>query len=292
MSDRPLVSILTPSFNQAKWLEDNLRSVAKQSYPVVEHIVMDGGSTDGSIEILASSGPRVRWQTESDRGQSHAINKAFQASSGEIIGWLNSDDAYFGIDAVSSAVAAFQQDSSIAVVYGHAALVNASGLILQMIWVPPFNRKLLRKQNFIIQPATFIRRDAASDFLVREEYQYCMDRELWVRLADNHRFHRIDKLLAIDRHHPYRKVNTRSDLAEADAVRLYNDHGIRDDAGSLRRARLMRVVSRINGVRLVPHYRHPLAFTASPTSAGALLRRQLTQRRAQMDVGMPSESRR
>src|SRR5437868_3953200 len=101
-----LVSVLTPSFNQRPWLKDNLESVSSQSYPNIEHIVMDGASTDGSVEILRNSLHNVRWLSEPDRGQSHALNKAFAESRGEIVGWLNSDDAYFSCDAVGDVVAA------------------------------------------------------------------------------------------------------------------------------------------------------------------------------------------
>ncbi|MGH7485372.1 MAG: glycosyltransferase, partial [bacterium] len=150
------VSILTPSYNQARWLPDNLRSVAEQSYPAIEHIVVDGGSTDGSVQTLAAAAPTVLWESGPDEGQSDAINKAFARSTGDIVGWLNSDDAYFGPTVVEEAVALFAADPSIAVVYGHAILVNGSGLILQVLWAPPFDRSLLRLHDFIIQPAAFI----------------------------------------------------------------------------------------------------------------------------------------
>src|SRR5258707_986120 len=101
---RPLVSVVTPSFNQGRWLIENLRSVAVQSYPLIEHVVMDGGSTDGSLAVLADASPSVVWESGPDNGQSDAINKAFRRSSGEIIGWLNSDDAYFSSDVVDKAV--------------------------------------------------------------------------------------------------------------------------------------------------------------------------------------------
>src|SRR5690349_2661306 len=108
-----LVSILTPSYNQAKWLADNLRSVAAQDYPYIEHVVMDGGSTDGSVDILRHADSRVRWFSEADDGQSHALNKALAESHGDIIGWLNSDDAYFSPDAVSTVVRAFTNNPDI-----------------------------------------------------------------------------------------------------------------------------------------------------------------------------------
>ena len=104
----PLVSVVTPSYNQGRWLADNLRSVAMQSYSAIEHVVMDGGSTDGSRDILASASPAVVWDSGPDGGQSDAINKAFSRSTGEIIGWLNSDDAYFSGDVVARAVEVFE----------------------------------------------------------------------------------------------------------------------------------------------------------------------------------------
>lgn len=101
---KPLVSILTPSSNQANWLADARGSVENRSYPNIEHIVMDGGSTDGSVELLRKEGgSHVRWWSEADRGQSHALNKALAISHGGIIGWLNPDDAYFARDAVAMA---------------------------------------------------------------------------------------------------------------------------------------------------------------------------------------------
>jgi len=151
----PLVSVLTPSLGQARWLGDNLDSVERQTYDRLEHVVIDGNSTDGSVELLVGrSRPGLSWLSEPDRGQSHALNKAFVRSTGEIIGWLNSDDAYFGPTVVEDVVRIFEADPDLAVVYGHALLVNAEGLVLQTIWVPPFDSTLLRLHDFIVQPTT------------------------------------------------------------------------------------------------------------------------------------------
>jgi glycosyltransferase involved in cell wall biosynthesis len=125
----PLVSILTPSFNQAAFLPDNLRSVECQTYARVEHIVIDGSSTDGSVEILQDAGDSVRWRSEPDEGQADAVNKAFRESQGEMIGWLNSDDAYFDCRVIEDAVAYFLSHPDVDAVYGHCLqITGAAGL--------------------------------------------------------------------------------------------------------------------------------------------------------------------
>src|SRR5688572_23602687 len=99
-----LVSILTPSYNYAQFIGDCLLSVTNQTHPNIEHIVVDDASTDGTVDVLRDTGTSVRWVSEPDRGQSHALNKALAMSEGEIIGWLNADDAYADTRAVERAV--------------------------------------------------------------------------------------------------------------------------------------------------------------------------------------------
>jgi glycosyltransferase involved in cell wall biosynthesis len=202
----PLVSILTPSYNQADWLRDNLSSVGNQTYANIEHVVMDGGSTDGSLEILEQSHSRVRWRSESDRGQSHALNKAFDQSEGEIIGWLNSDDAYVDRRSVQSVVDIFEQRPEVGFVYGHGLLVNRSNTVLQYIWVPPFSRAAMLRRTFFVQPSAFIRRSVVSPPLVDENLHYVMDRDLWWRLLDRTQFCRVDRVIGLDRYQPDRKT--------------------------------------------------------------------------------------
>lgn len=222
---QPLVSVLTPSFEQARWLADNLHSVACQTYPAIEHIVMDGGSTDGTRALLEAAGPRVHWTSEPDRGQAHALNKALALSQGDIIGWLNSDDAYFDSGVVAEVVGFFECHPEVDVVYGHAACVNADGRILHYFWAPPFRRRVLRLYDYIVQPAVFCRRSALSDRFVDESFEFAMDYELWLRLAQCHRFARIDRLIAIDRIQPERKSRTRLDALEIDSQRLAITYG-------------------------------------------------------------------
>ena len=176
MTSQPLVSVITPAYNQAAWLPDCLLSVANQTYQHIEHIVVDDGSTDDTPSILERAAGSVRRIRQENAGQSAAINRAFRNARGEIVGWLNSDDAFFDVRAVEKAVATFQKYPRADVVYGHAALVNAEGLLLQLVWAPPFNGKLLRFTNFIVQPAAFVRRSAVGDRIVSESYDFSMDR--------------------------------------------------------------------------------------------------------------------
>jgi glycosyltransferase involved in cell wall biosynthesis len=122
----PLVSIVTPSLDQAEFIEDAIRSVLDQEYPNIEYLVVDGGSRDGTLEILRQHGDSLRWTSDRDKGQSDAINHGFAATSGEIIAWLNADDRYVP-DAVRAAVEAFEQDPSLDLVYGQAAFIDRAG---------------------------------------------------------------------------------------------------------------------------------------------------------------------
>ena len=279
------VSVISPSFNQARWLAETIRSVAAQDYPNVEHIVMDGGSNDGSKELLAASPSVTRWRSEPDRGQSHAINKAFAASTGDIIGWLNSDDAYYDRRVLSDVVAEFERRPEIDVVYGHGALVNGGGLVLHALWVPPFNARLLRRTNFLIQPAAFVRCSAVGDALVDEQLQYSMDREVWLRLLTSGcRFARIDRVLAIDRHWTGRKSSQRLDLAAIDLVELQRRYGVSPaDATDAGLNKLYTVTRRAAGVRLAKDLlAKDLVFDGRVDGWPRLLRRQLLLTRASM----------
>lgn len=204
------VSILTCSFNQARWLGTNIRSVREQTHREVEHIIADGDSSDGSLQLLrhaAKVDPRLTFWSRADRGQSDALNQAYRVSQGAIIGWLNSDDALFDPHALAAVVTAFDADPRVDVVYGHVALVNESDLILEHMWVPAWHKSLLPWWGFLRQPGVFFRRALLDRCgFVDERFDYTMDGELWHRLVRaNARFRRVDRLLAIDRHQHGRK---------------------------------------------------------------------------------------
>ena len=135
-SSRPKITIVTPSYNQASFIEEALLSVQKQNYPSVEHIVIDGASTDGTVEILKRYGnlsgwEHLRWISEPDQGQSDALNKGFRMATGEIIGWLNSDDRYRA-NCFSYVASAFGQTPDTDVLYGDCTWIDALGNCLQI----------------------------------------------------------------------------------------------------------------------------------------------------------------
>ncbi|HZC74565.1 MAG TPA: glycosyltransferase family 2 protein [Gaiellaceae bacterium] len=225
--DLPLVSILTPSFDQGRFLRDCLDSVSRQTYPRLEHVVMDGGSADESQDILAESGAAVRWTSEPDRGQADAVNKAFEASAGEIVGWVNSDDGLFAVDSVARVVDAFARDPGAGVVYGDAALVDEGGRILRhhrSRW-PAGSLPLVSP---IVQPAAFFRRSVVQpgEPLLRTELHRFLDYELWLRLrARGVRFVHLPAVVAVDRDHPQRKVRTTDEIFIEESSQLVAKYG-------------------------------------------------------------------
>jgi glycosyltransferase involved in cell wall biosynthesis len=278
MTRQPLVSVLTPSFNQGAFIADTLGSVASQSYGNVEHIVMDGGSTDRTIEILSAADPRVVWRSEPDGGQTSALNKAFAASTGEIVGWLNSDDAYYDVRAIEDVVTFFEEHPAVDVVYGHAARITAGGRVVRILHVPRFKRRHLLWECFLVQPAAFVRRRAIEDAFLNEGFSFAMDWELWLRLSLTRRFARLDRVLAVDRTHRERKILTWLPVLEADTRRLEAMYGVWRPDNWRWRHRYYFVTGRLGGARHIVFPRAPLAFSGRQDSKWALLRTQIASR--------------
>ena len=181
----PKVSIVTPSFNQAPFLEQTQRSVLEQDYPNLEYIVIDGGSTDGSLEIIHKYADRLAyWQSQPDQGQTDAINQGFARASGEIFAWLNSDDLLLP-GAVSAAVKALQEHPEAAMIYGDALLINAEGKTIGKFPAAQTDyRKLRRGYVHIPQQASFFRADLWRQVGPLDvSFYFAMDYDLWVRLA-------------------------------------------------------------------------------------------------------------
>ncbi len=189
MNPQPLVSIITPSYNQARYLEETMRSVLSQDYPNLEYLIVDGGSTDGSAEIIARCArehpERIPWWvSERDAGQTDAINKGFARARGEILAWLNSDDLYYP-GAVSEAVAFLQAHPQAGMVYGDADLVDGEGRQLGRFPAAQTDyRRLRRGYVHIPQQAAFFRAALWRKVgPLDPTFYFAMDYDLWVRLA-------------------------------------------------------------------------------------------------------------
>ena len=184
----PLVTIVTPSLNQGPWIRKTLESVAAQTYPRVEHVVVDGGSTDETVEILRST-PGIRWVSEKDRGQADAINIGISMSSGEFIAYLNSDDLLYP-DAVSIAVDHFRNNPSVDLLYGDGTVIDEYGNALWEWLSRPEDFRLLADYhflwndftNYILQQATFWRRSLHGRIgFFDENFHYALDIDFWLR---------------------------------------------------------------------------------------------------------------
>jgi glycosyltransferase involved in cell wall biosynthesis len=180
----PLVSIITPSYNQALYLEETIRSVLGQDYPNIEYLVVDGGSTDGSVEIIRRYADRLAWWvSEADSGQAEAINKGLQRARGEIVAWLNSDDVYLP-GAIHCAAAAFQQNPNLGLVFGDALTTDAQGKPLNRLTFGNWGLVDLLRFRIICQPAAFMRRSVLQQAgLLDLSYHCFLDHHLWLRMA-------------------------------------------------------------------------------------------------------------
>ncbi len=196
MTDLPLVSIVTPSFNSARYIERTIRSVQAQDYPNVEHIIIDGGSKDGTVDILKRF-PAVQWISEPDRGQADALNKGFARAKGSILGWLNADDLY-APGAIRRSVEYLLGHPDAVMTYSDCEIIDGEDRSIGKIVAREYNEFLhLAWFNVIPQPTCFFRQNAylkAGPLDVT--LHYCMDWEYWVRLGRTGRLARIPGTLA------------------------------------------------------------------------------------------------
>lgn len=221
------ITIVTPSLNQGRYLPEAVGSVLMQDYPSIEYLVLDGGSTDGTIEYLRSLPDRVRWRSQPDGGQVAAILEGFNLGRGHLLAWLNADDV-LAAGAIRRAVDAFDADPSLDLVYGRADFIDSAGArIGPCSHVGPFDAgRLLRDLDFIAQPAAFFSR-AAFEAVggLDAGLLYCFDYDLWLRLADRGHVRFLDELLALVRVHPETKTARGGVTRLTEIERMVARHG-------------------------------------------------------------------
>ncbi len=194
----PLVSIVTPSLNQGRFVREAIESVLSQGYPRIEYLVVDGGSTDGTLDVLRSYGDDLTWVSEPDAGQSDAIVKGFARSRGEILTWLNADDV-LAPGAVERAALELERAPEAGLVYGRGVILDAGGAETgPFVEIEPFNLwRLLHVLDYVLQPAAFFRRSAYEDAGgLDPSLCWAMDWDLWIRLAGVAEVRFVDRVLA------------------------------------------------------------------------------------------------
>jgi glycosyltransferase involved in cell wall biosynthesis len=222
-----LVSIITPSYNQARFIETTIRSVLEQDYPQIEYIIVDGGSTDGSVEIIEKYADRLAWWvSEKDQGQTDAINKGFARARGDVLAWINSDDTY-NPGAVREAVAYLQAHPTAGMVYGDASYIDENGRLIGRFPAAQTDYRRLREGYVHIpQQSSFFRADLWRKVgPLDPSFFFAMDYDLWVRLASQAPLHYIPRLWSNFRLHSGAKTIAADDRCWPEMLRVHRRLG-------------------------------------------------------------------
>jgi glycosyltransferase involved in cell wall biosynthesis len=213
-SPAPRISIVTPSLNQAPFLEFTIRSVIEQNYPDIEYVIQDGGSLDGSVEILKRYERRLtRWESVPDGGQAHAINLGFAHATGQIMAWLNSDDLLLP-GTLNYVADFFNLHPEVDVLYAHRVLVDEMGREIGRWILPPHDEGVIRWADYIPQETLFWRRRLWKSIggALDENFKFAMDWDLILRFQEARaKFARVPRFLGAFRVWPGQKTQTAMD---------------------------------------------------------------------------------
>ncbi|MCR6691285.1 MAG: glycosyltransferase [archaeon YNP-LCB-003-016] len=225
----PLVSIVTPAYNAERFIEDTIKSVMNQTYPYIEHIIIDDGSTDGTPQILQKyeSLYNLKWFSKKNEGQAITVNRGFDLASGEIVVWLNADDVLFTKDVIYEVVKAFIRQPIASVVYGHMAIIDEENHILKIQYAPPkLNFEILLIGHFA--PCVFYRKDIVSKYKLDVSLNYAIDYDQCLRMAkDGIIFYYINKpLIAWRRHKATKSLSGRNKL-KGETIHIKKKYGVK-----------------------------------------------------------------
>jgi len=227
MTAPPKITIVTPSFNQARYLRRTLTSVAGQKGVDVEHILLDGGSTDATQEVIRAHGSHLTfWRSEQDLGQTMALIEGFQRAQGQILGWLNSDDYLWDEYALLKVTRAFSDNPKAAMVSGDTVLVAAdeTPVMMDMTWRP--SARQMRYNMAVPQQSTFWKAEAYhAAGGIDPHFKYCMDFDLFQRMSQGRSIVRIPHILAAFRLHPASKTAALGDVFRREAAICQNRYG-------------------------------------------------------------------
>ena len=223
MKKYPKISIITPSFNQGKYIEETIQSIINQNYPNLEYIIIDGGSKDSTVEIIRKYEEKIDyWISEPDNGQSHAINKGFKKATGEIINWINSDDL-LASDALFKIADAFIKNPDAQFIYGQNVHIK-NNKNCPLVKNPKSNLPAHYFYGFpYAQQACFYKYSLLVKYgYIDENYSFTMDYDLFVRFAAHIKFHQIDNLISYFRWHDESKTLTISHIAEKEKLKVFS----------------------------------------------------------------------
>jgi len=204
----PRISIVTPSYNQAEFIEETIRSVLLQGYPDIEYIIIDGGSTDGSVEIIKKYEPWLTyWVSEPDSGQTNALNKGFKKATGEILNWLNSDDIFLP-GAFTTIAKKYIEFPKAGAFVGGTYRVSAKGKLLMTVLPRDLSLDGIANKvsNWFMQPACFFTMKAWKAVgPLKEDLHFAMDFDLWLKIAKQFAFERVEEVIASVKIHEHAK---------------------------------------------------------------------------------------
>lgn len=266
MPKQPLVSIITPSYNQARYLHKTIESVLDQDYSPIEYLLVDGGSTDGSLEIIRRYQKQFTWWvSEKDQGQADAINKGLKHAKGQVVAWLNSDDYYLP-GAIKKAVACLRVNANISMVYGDVLAVNAKDEYLNLLRYKQYNLQDLMCFNIIGQSSVFIRQEyLRSAGWLDLSYRYLLDHQLWLRLAKLAPILYLPQTLSATRFHSQSKNIAQAIAFGPEAYRIVEWMQVDPDLHEIflkNKKRILAGAHRINARYLLDGGEARAAFTA------------------------------